>query len=183
MYQKQKTRKALVLSALACAAARMLAAQTPAHGCQALYDASDKLYTVPNHMFLTETAQFRKNGPLTGETIFTGQVRYVLIRGHWIKSPITSEDGLKQAIENRKTAQNISCQFLRDDLVNAEPASVYHEHFEVEDAKKDGQIWLSKRTGLLLRLEQDTDVGGAMGKSHSSIRYEYKDIRPPADVH
>ena len=176
-------RKALLLGAFACAAAQMLAAQTSAHDCQALHAASDKLYTVPNHMFLIETAQFRKNGPLTGETIFTGQIRYVLIRGHWIKSPISSEDSLKQAKENRETAKNISCQFLRDDVVNGEPASLYHEHFEVEDARKDGQIWLSKRTGLLLRLEQDTDVGGAMGKSHSSIRYEYKDIRPPADVH
>jgi hypothetical protein len=33
-----------------------------------------------------------------------------------------------------------------------------------------------------LRTEMDIDVGGSMGKSHMSVRYDYINVHPPADV-
>jgi hypothetical protein len=44
---------------------------------------------------------------------------------------------------------------------------------ETENAKEDGQMWISKTTGGALRKEVDVDTGGAMGKSHLSARCEY----------
>jgi hypothetical protein len=50
---------------------------------------------------------------------------------------------------------------------------------ETENAKEDGQMWISKTTGRALRKEVDVDYGGAMGKSHLSARYEYSNVKPP----
>ena len=159
------------------------AASTDSASCQVLYNASDKVYTVPNHMFTTQTAQFRDNRPTAGEAIFTQNGNYILVHGRWMKSPLTSQDGLAQARENRTQAKNVSCRYLRDEVIDRQPASLYSEHFENEDAVNDGRIWISKQGGLLLRVEQDTDVGGAAGKSHRSIRYEYGNVLPPVVAH
>jgi hypothetical protein len=43
----------------------------------------------------------------------------------------------------------------------------------------DSQIWISRAKGLPLRQDMDIDVGGKNGKSHSSSRYEYGDVKPP----
>jgi hypothetical protein len=43
----------------------------------------------------------------------------------------------------------------------------------------DVQVWISKSKGLPLRGELDVDVGGKLGKSHSSMCYEYGNVEPP----
>jgi hypothetical protein len=40
-------------------------------------------------------------------------------------------------------------------------------------------MWISKATGLPMRVDLDIDVGGSGGKSHASSRYEYGDVKPP----
>jgi hypothetical protein len=63
--------------------------------------------------------------------------------------------------------------------VNGEAVTVYSIQTETEDAKESGQLWISKSTGRLLREEQDIDLGGPMGKSHLSSRFEYSNVRAP----
>jgi len=54
---------------------------------------------------------------------------------------------------------------------------LYSVHREYEDVKEDGQMWLSKGSGLLLRVEED--FGGNKVKDHRSTRFEYGNVRAP----
>ena len=65
-----------------------------------------------------------------------------------------------------------TCKDLRDEAVDGEAAVVYSDNFTGKAAKTEGQIWISKKTGLVLRQEVDVDLG-AKGKGHQSIRFDY----------
>jgi hypothetical protein len=65
-----------------------------------------------------------------------------------------------------------TCKYLRDEVVDSEAAAVYSDNFIGKAAKTEGQIWISKKTGLVLRQEVDVDLG-AKGKGHQSIRFDY----------
>jgi len=71
---------------------------------------------------------------------------------------------------------------VRDESVNGEPATLYSGHDQLPDAKVDSQVWISKARGLPLKMEMDMDTGGAAGKSHRTVRYEYSNVQPPAGV-
>ena len=68
---------------------------------------------------------------------------------------------------------------MRTESVNGEVAAVYSLHSESPGHKEDEQVWISKNKGLLLRFEQDVDLGGKVGKEHRSARFEYGNVRPP----
>ena len=58
--------------------------------------------------------------------------------------------------------------------------AVWAVHEQTEDDRSEGQVWIAKATGLVQRQETDQDAGGgAMGKSHLSVRLDYTDIQPP----
>jgi hypothetical protein len=67
-----------------------------------------------------------------------------------------------------------TCKYLRDEAVDGEAAVVYSDNFTGKAAKTEGQIWISKKTGLVLRQEGDVDLG-AKGKGHQSIRFDYSE--------
>ena len=68
---------------------------------------------------------------------------------------------------------------MRDDPVNGESAALYTTHDDTAHGKSDNQIWVSKSKGLILRQEMDIDTGGANGKTHLSVRYEYSNVQAP----
>ena len=149
-----------------------------ADSCQPVFDALTKLVTTPNHGYSTQTGAFVKGKPRSGEMIYVQGARYVRVDGKWTKSPLRTEDILQQEKENRANGK-ATCQFVRNEAVNGESAMLYAMHSENEYDKEDAQMWISKATGLPLREEMDTDVGGAMEKSHRSMRYEYSNVQPP----
>ncbi|HEY6764016.1 MAG TPA: hypothetical protein VI386_04540 [Candidatus Sulfotelmatobacter sp.] len=100
------------------------------------------------------------------------------MKGKWWLTPMTPDDVLQQEMENRANSK-ATCQFLRNESVNGEPAAVYSMRRETESRKEDGQLWISKANGRALQEEIDVDNGGAMGKSHLSARYEYSNVKPP----
>ena len=93
---------------------------------------------------------------------------------------MTTEQMLEQERENQKNV-SATCSYIRDESVNGQAAVVYSEHSQTEDMKTDGQVWISRSKGLIVRQELDTDVGGTLGKTHRSIRYEYDNVRPPVE--
>jgi hypothetical protein len=150
-----------------------------ADSCQPVFDALTKVVTTPSHGYTTSTAAFQDHGqPRESENIYVDGKVFIRVKGQWMPSKITPAEILEQEKENRQNGK-ASCQAVRSDTVNGEAATVYSIHSETEDAKGDGQLWISKSTGRLLREEQDTDVGGAMGKSHRSSRYEFSNVRAP----
>jgi len=146
--------------------------------CQAVLDASEKLYTTPFHMYSTQAGALVGNGkPTSSEMVSLGGTDYVLYNGKWTTSPTAERKALGQ--RNRNNAQNMSCHYVRDESVNGESASLYSTHEESAHGKTDSQNWVSKSKGLILRQEIHIDTGGANGKSDMSSRYEYGNVQAP----
>jgi hypothetical protein len=148
--------------------------------CNIIFDADDKLLTSDHHTFMTSTSAAQGSAPRTSESITVKGVTYIQVKGAWRKSPITGAEIREQKAENRKTAKNVSCHYLRDESVGGEAARVYSAHAETEDDKTDTTVWISKSRGLPLRQEEDIDVGGAGGKTHYSVRHEYTNVSAPS---
>jgi hypothetical protein len=95
-----------------------------------------------------------------------------------MRIPVTSQDVVEQEKEEQQHGKS-TCQFLRSESVNGEAAMLYSMHREYEEVKEDGEMWLSRGAGLLLRVEEDIDNRGNKVKDHRSTRFEYGDVRPP----
>jgi hypothetical protein len=148
-----------------------------ADSCQLIFDALTKVVTTPSHSYTTSTAV--NGGKATeAETIFANGQKYIRARGKWMRLPVTSQDVLEQEREKQEHGKS-TCQFLRNESVNGEAAMLYSVHREYDEVKEDGQMWVSRGTGLLLRVEEDFDDGGNKVKDHRSTRFEYGNIRPP----
>ena len=167
----------------------ILVATAPAFGadavCTGATEAAKKLITTPAHAYLSRTMGSRPNQTELSEIIYTGGINgaiFVMLKGQWKRSPATPAQMLKQEEENIRDSKS-SCRYLRDEVVDGEPARVYQIHSDNDGIIEDATAWISKSRGLPLKQEIDMDVGGgASGKSHTSTRYEYSNIRPPEGV-
>jgi hypothetical protein len=153
--------------------------------CASSIAASSRIYDRPFHAYITDSAQIdatmHGGRPTISESIWTGTVDYVMVRGKWMKSPIDIAEvrkSLKDAVPRVKAI----CSHLRDESVNGEPAGVWRIHSVSEFDTSDSDVWISTSRGLLLKSDVHQDVGGALGKSHIVSRYEYTNVRPPAGV-
>lgn len=152
--------------------------------CKSLADANAKIYTIPTHIYMTETAGSAGGTVRTRELIYLNNKTYVQVRGKWRASPVTQKD--MEDIRKKSEADSLNkmtCRAVRDEAVNGEPAVLYRTHQQDEDQTTiDSQIWISKSRGVPLKLEMDMNVGGIAGKSHRTMRYEYTNVRPPAGI-
>jgi hypothetical protein len=166
------------LAATAVAVSFCLTAHA-ANPCQPVFDARAKVVTTPNHSFTTITSETGNGGRATeSETIFANRRKYVRARGNWMRVPVNSQDVVEQEKEKEENAKS-TCQFLREESVNGEAAMLYSLHREYDEVTEDGEMWVSKGTGLPLRVEEDVDNRGSKVREHCSTRFEYGDIRPP----
>jgi hypothetical protein len=112
------------------------------------------------------------------EVIYLNGKTYLQIAGKWRVSPQTPQ----QMQEIRKQAEagaKVTCKMVREESVNGEAAVLYSSHQETEGAKIDSQVWVSKARRVPLKIESDSDVGGAGGKVHRTMRYEYNNVQAP----
>jgi len=146
--------------------------------CKAINDAQDKVITTPTHIYTTMTSASNSADKHTTEIIYMGGATYVKVRGRWTRSAMTTQQVIKREEENRKASKS-SCQYLRDEIVNGEAATVYSAHSDRADMgiKSDGEIWISKSKGLPLKDELDITSDGI--KNHHSARYEYANVQAP----
>jgi hypothetical protein len=148
-----------------------------ADSCQPVFDALQKLVTIPSHSYTTSTAA--KGGtPRTAETIMVQNKKYMRANGKWMDTGVTAQEVLEQEKENEKNGKS-SCQLVRSESVSGESASLYHLQRETENFKEDSQIWISTARGVPLREEQDIEMGAAIGKRHNSAHFEYTNVQPP----
>jgi hypothetical protein len=152
----------------------------PDSGCKPIFNATDKLSIVANHMFMTSPAP-AGGKPTSTEAIFADGVRYIMVGGKWSRSSVSVQDVKEQEEENRKNNKGYSCRYLRDEAVNGEAADLYLIHNETQFGKSDEHVWISKGKGLILREEIDSDTGKAGASDHTfmSIRYEYSNVHAP----
>lgn len=184
---RQTTRIRLRLLGIA-AGALLLATPTiraQATNCATVRAVGMKMLSVPYHLYLVDSggAQAALNGgkPTVGEVISAGGSMYVLSHGKWLKSPVSLAD--LKAQQNKADSMKTTCTHLRDESVNGEPASVWRSHTVNEMATIDTDMWISKRSGLAIKSTSITDIGGGpMGKTRTTGRYEYTNVRVPAGV-
>ena len=155
-----------------------------AEDCAVPLAAALKLDQVPYHMRMTDVDGTDKavNGgsPTVSEVIATADKMYVNVDGKWRAiDKITHDD---EDVQNE--IKNSSCAYLRDEAVGGVDAAVYHVSDKPdEDTVIEETLWVAKDSGLVLRMDIDTDVGGGdVGKSHSSSLIDYADVSPPAGV-
>ena len=148
-----------------------------ADACQPVFDALTKVATTPSHSYTTSTSA--NGGSATeAETIFANGQKYIRPHGKWMRIPVTSQDVVDQEKEKEQHGTAI-CKLLGNESVNGDPAMLFSVHREYEEVKEDGKMWISKGTGLLLRVEEDVDDRGNKIKDHRSTRVEYGNVRPP----
>jgi hypothetical protein len=148
--------------------------------CQQLAASINKYATVPTRIVSTASSQARGGKEESSETVLVNNAIFIKIGGKWIRSKVTSQE-MADPTEDKDapaTAKS-TCRYERDEAVNGEMAAVYSEHTDDEGSTVNAQFWISKSKGLPLRSEIDMDVGGSMGKSHRSSRYEYSNVQPP----
>lgn len=140
--------------------------------CKPVLDAMAKTEATPHHAYQTEAGQPVK------ESILADGVIYIQIKGKWQKSPLTMKEMQDQEAENVKDAKAYTCTYVKDESVGNESAALYNFHQVIdENTKSDGQIWISKSRGLILKQEEDFDTGQ---KRHMSLRYDYNNVQAPS---
>jgi hypothetical protein len=150
--------------------------------CGPMHDAMLKLYSTPVHMYSTENAAYTGGKVRSSETIYLNHATYIQVNGRWHTSKITQETMREiRDKENSKDA-TATCRAVREETVNGEAAVLYSIRQNVDETKIDSQVWISKVRGLPLKTELDMDVGGKLGKSHRSMRYEYTNVQAPPGV-
>lgn len=175
--------------AAAAAGAFVLCAGAPlrAQGgeCTSSFAASSKLYDKAFHAYTIDSAQtdarLHRGQPTVSENIWTGSADYVLVRGNWMKSPVDIA-AMRKTLKDSAPEVKATCSHVRDESVNGERAAVWRIHSVSELDSSDTDLWISRRSGLLLKSDARQDVGGALGKSHIISRYEYTNVRPPAGI-
>lgn len=168
----------LGLAATALAVSFCLTAHA-ANPCQPVFDALIKVVTTPSHSFTTSTSPAVNGGrAMESETIFSNGQKYIRAHGKWMRPNVTSQDVVEQEKEKEEHAKS-TCQFLRGESVNGQAATLYSLHREYDEVTEDGEMWVSKATGLPLRVEEDVDNRGRKVREHRSTRFEYGNTRPP----
>jgi len=156
--------------------AGMVRAATPAPDgmCPAVREAFENLFATPYHLYSSSGGKADK-----GEVISAGGRLYVLYNGKWQPGQMTLEEMQRREQETMKNAKNVSCQAVRDETVNGESATLYSVHEETARSKNDCQIWISKRSGHVLRTEIDMHLNQGNSLSHISSRYDYNNVQAP----
>jgi hypothetical protein len=118
------------------------------------------------------------------ETICAGAAAYTRTAGGRRTGRRTSLQQVLKLEEQNLRDSTQRRHYLRDEAVNGETAAVYSIHSENADQKSDGQVWISKTNGLILRKEFDIDLSdmgpyGEAQRDHYSVRYEHTNVRPP----
>ena len=146
--------------------------------CKLPLDAVTHVLATPNHQFVTRTDSSTTGKPRHSEIIDTGIAMYAGVGGKWRLSPMSPQDMQNMLIEGQKQAKTTTCRLVRDESIDGTSADVYTIHSETDAGVSDTTLWISKADGLPLK--QDIDVAsGGTGKTHSEVRFVYKDVKAP----
>ena len=168
-------RTGLIAGALLCSLTGIVHAQEAV--CNRVLDSMLKYVNTPNHTYTTQTGSIAGGASSSVETIHAGLNRYLMHAGKWIADPTSTEELLEIEKEKLKS-HNRQCRSIRDESVGGDGASLYAVHSETDYGKADTQVWISKRTGLPLKMDIKLRTNGG-GESHIASRMEYDHIQPP----
>jgi hypothetical protein len=154
-----------------------------ADACGAVSDALMKLAQTPNHSFTESTGAIAGGRSRTNERIVTATAAYIQAQGKWLESSLTPRQELQMQKDAMAEKKNGTCQYVRDEAIDGEPAALYATHKQDDGGQSDSQIWISRKRGLPLRQVVHLSVGGGKaGESRMTTRYVYENVRAPDGV-
>ena len=103
------------------------------------------------------------------EEIYDGKKIYTLITGKWKVSALTPQKLIDQEKENEREGRSV-CGLVRDESIDGLSATLYSIRTERDGDTSNGQIWISKATGLPVHVKTDTP---------SDTRYVFSGISAP----
>ncbi len=163
--------KSLLLLA-ACLAVAMTHPALAANTCDEVYQAGIKTVQTPHHLYYTIT-QGQGKLPST-ELVYAGGVTYVKMDGKWRRSIMKPQDQLELAKDDVKTKLPDTCTRVGDQTIGGQAVSVYKAH--KNEAGTEQVIRIFRSSGLL---QSDTV---SLSNQSVEMRYEYTDVRAPADA-
>ncbi|MEO6967337.1 MAG: hypothetical protein ABI132_02620 [Rhodanobacteraceae bacterium] len=142
--------------------------------CQPVVSAMMKLANTSYHASITF------DGKPGGDEIYTTTAIYRGLAGHWGKIPASPQERIDA---NRAVGASLSnCHQIRKEVVDGQSATVYaaQTHTASPPSSGDIQMWIGQSRGLPLKVESNVQMFGK--KSHTSQRYDYNNVQPPAGV-
>lgn len=167
-------------------------AKADAAACKSLADAMLANTRTPYHSVGTMTfdaagtsgaPDATKSLPL--ETIFTGTDVFVrLPSGKWQNVHASLDKLIERVRENADSFTD--CQRLADETVDGKDVAVYVGNSKNDQRLITTKVWVAPDRGVLVRTETDMrgtpQPDGAVRHQHLALRYDYKDIKAPADL-
>jgi hypothetical protein len=152
-----------------------------------ILDASKKSLETPNHIYSSTTGSGLVH---KSEIINVGNKSYVRVDAkggktaigddQWAIARVSPQETAKKTIDAMRDAaketKNYQCAHVRDAVVDGVAAAVYREHAETDYGKSDGEYWISKAQGIILKYESNSNDMAI------SYRYVYTDIQAPASA-
>lgn len=103
------------------------------------------------------------------EAIWAGNTFYMKLSSSWLKTPMTA-DGVLQGVTGG-IAHFSGCRRLADEVIRGEATAVYAAKME---SGEQAQLWISAKTGLLLREVVDEDI------MKVTAEFDYANVHAPA---
>jgi hypothetical protein len=122
--------------------------------------------TTPHHSFTTLSVAGKS---MVSESINDGKKIYILNAGKWRVSPMTPQNLVDQEKENIQIGKSVR-SVVRDESIDGVSATLYSTREEGEGGATNGQIWISKATGLPVHVKIDTPA---------ATRYVFSGISAP----
>ncbi len=145
------------------------AADAADSGCKVVFDAMSRAATTPHHTFTTSSADPRS---AVSEQIYDGKANYVLTAGKWRLSPMTPQMVVDQERENERESKSV-CTVIREESIDGVSAVLYSVRSDNDGDISNGQIWISKASGLPVHIKTDVP---------SDTRYVFSGIETPKTV-
>ena len=162
-------------------AAALLAAFAFAPAAQA-QDACDALMAAmvhQRHIASHAIAMVRQNGgaPVKQESILIGGAMYFKNGEIWLSVPMPPRR-LTDFYQKSDKDVKVTCARAADEAIDGEAAAVYTEHAVRNNGDvNDNRTWLSKKTGLALKLENR--FKNAQGTSEIVATFDYRNVKAP----
>ena len=112
--------------------------------------------------------------PSRAEMIFTDDKAYVQMNGAWRSmdySPKTQIDRIN-AVRVSANRPKQTCEKVGNETIKGDPATVLMVHTDDDGRHSDARIWISDKSGLLLKSELRIDKGDEIVMVTDDFRYD-----------
>jgi hypothetical protein len=176
--------RSIPMASLAAALLCSTAANAADPACAPVFAALMKTRETPVHQFQDSSGGIAAGQHKLSELVRTRDATYLLVNGKWRRSPLTPAKSLEMEQENiKERSAGATCSRVRDEAVEGESATLYATLNKSEDGDSSADVWISKRSGLVVKQVMRIDVGaGVAGKSVISIRFVHDNVHAPAGV-